>query len=187
LGLALLAIWPAVDEYAAESSARAELAEELAEARHSVGQLRQLEATAARGRQELARLQSLTVAESRLDEFRGRVVELARTSGCQIRKIQLGQQRQQPWKPGDNPLQSSVRGPNNNLEQGLVLSTCELAVSVSGPQAATQQFLARLAALGMLMHPRQFAASAVEGQEKEVVLELSLWLFDLERRTAPQA
>jgi hypothetical protein len=180
--LALAALWPAVDEYSAESNARTELAASLEEARAAVGRLPKLEEAAKVQKNELARLESLTLGEDKLPLFRGRVVELARACGCQVRQIRVGQSRKQPWKPGESWLAAPNRA-TGQPSGGLVLSLCELTVTVSGPLPGTQQFLEKLAALGALMYPRQFALAPAEGQDKEVILDLGVWLFDLDRQS----
>ena len=182
MALALLAILPAVDDYFAESAARNELTGSLAEVRQLVAQLDRLEKSAQARRAELAELKAHAIPESKLHLFRGRVVELARSCGCQVRRVGVGQSRQQAWRPGDDPLQPKPGGSTVPVDGGMALTSNELTVAISGPLAGAQEFLARLAALGMLMHPQKLTLSAAEGQEKEVHLDLGLWLYDIDRK-----
>lgn len=182
-----MALVPAVDDYSAESTALGELTGSLAEVRQSVGQLRKLEKSQLARRGELAELKAHALPESKLHLFRGRVVELARSCGCQVRRVGVGQSRQQAWRPGDDPLQTKTGGAATPVEGGMVLASNELTIAITGPLAGTQQFLERLEALGMLVHPRQLILSAAEGQEKEVNLDLGLLLFDIDRKPQPRA
>lgn len=182
--MALTAIWPAVDEYTAKSELLAQSVAERQKAWAEVAGLPDLEARLTVGQAELAQWEGRTVGEGTLHLFRGKVVELARSHNCQLRQIRVGQARQRPWRPGDDPLD-----PNPPSDPGrtssFALKTQELTLSVSGSLPNIKAFASGLTAMGHLAHNRSLSIAASGGGDKEVVLELGLMLFDLQQTTAP--
>src|SRR5690349_15907929 len=86
----LLLLWPLADDYSALTANRAKLAEELDDSRADGEQIGQLETRVAAAAQELAELESRTVSEQAISDFRNDLVELVRQSGCQVRRIDNG-------------------------------------------------------------------------------------------------
>lgn len=181
--LALSAIWPAVDDYAANSELLAQALAERQLIEAEVAQLPELQARLAERQTELAQWEGRTVSETSLHLFRGRIVELARTHSCQVRQIRVGNSRQRPWRPGDDPLDPNPPAGADG-KGSFALKTQELSMSVSGTLPNIKAFIGGLTSLGYLAHHRSLSMNAGGGNEKEVSLELGLLLFDLQRTEA---
>jgi hypothetical protein len=175
--LGLLVILPSADEYFASSARRSRLVAELAEVRLSVGRLGRLREMAATKQTALAELEAWTVPQEKLNVFRGKVVEMARDTGCQIRRVSVGEARERPWRQGrdplvENPAQGEVESPHR-------LKMQSMSLMVSGPLPATRDFIQRLASSQELLHLGQFTLQPVEADGREISLEVDIMLFDL--------
>ena len=181
--MALAAIWPAVDEYTAKSELLAQSVAERQKVWAEVADLPDLQTRLAARQADLAQWEGRTVNESNLHLFRGRIVDLARSHSCQLRQIRVGQSRQRPWRPGDDPLDPNPSSEPNRTSS-FALKTQELTLSVSGSLTNIKAFVGGLTGLGYLAHNRSLSVAASGGSDKDVVLEMGLVLFDLQRTEA---
>ena len=49
-------------------------------------------------------LEARTVDDESLPALRGKLVDLAKETGCSIRRLSVGAASSRPWKPGENPI-----------------------------------------------------------------------------------
>jgi hypothetical protein len=184
-GLSLLFIWPSADEYTALAARRSAISEELAEVRALADQGERLQKMAEAKHAALAELEARTVSPEKLHVFRGKVVELARASGCQIRRVAVGDVRRRDWRTGDNALDAQPS--QDKTPAAYVLRSYPASLAVSGKLAGARGFLGRLAGLDMLLHVNQFTVQPADADGREVNLELDATLFDIGEAERPAA
>ena len=179
----LVLILPLVDVYSAEREEKAALLAELAAATQVAGMMDQLEARAAEKSAQLAALESRTVDDESLPALRTKLVELARETGCSLRRMNVGVPSSRPWHAGDNPIaggtETAAKSPDTAT--GFALEWWPVSVSLSGGDANLRSLLERLEADGMLMHTKNFEMRPASGGRKTVDLDMELWYFNLER------
>jgi hypothetical protein len=179
--LALGTVAQMADEYFDNRASRSELSEELARARDTAGALPEYEKRALAVSGKLAELERRTLSNAGLADFRSRLVDLVRDSGCQIRQIEVGEPTRRAWVRGDDPLkepdQSTAKsgGTPFNLERRSVL------LAVDGTMPAVHELLARLEDERTLSHPHRLQMQAASAGGDTVMVELELWLFALSR------
>jgi hypothetical protein len=179
--LALAVLLPMVDDYFDKSSSRSELTENLARARETAESLPSLEKQAGAVRKDLEALEVRTVDEASLARFRSRLVDVVRESGCQIRRIEVGQPTRRSWKENDKPLSEA---PTGGADTPFSLERRPVILAVDGAMSAIQDLLTRLEKEQTLSHPHQMQLQAVSASGETVTLELELWLFALSRTAA---
>ncbi len=184
------AVWPAADEYFALRSRRFELERELAELRQTAAGVNRLARQVQNARRELESLLTGTVSAERLHRFRGEVVEWVRQSGCQTRRIEVGDRRAVAWKAGALPFEPPadlVSATESRPTERLLVETQSLRLSVVGPLRHVKELLARLHATGKLLHTRQLTLGASGADRKLVLLDLDVLLFDVKENQGPPA
>lgn len=185
LGLGLAMALPFADQYLALRNEAERLQGELQDVEQTAGRLESLEQTMERRRTELAALESGCIPTERMAVFRGEVVDLARQTGCQVRRIAVGEARQRPWRQGDNPLAIDAPPAADRQNERYQLRWQPLSVAVTGRLAGVREFLGRLAKFNALVHANQLTLQAAPGSESETLLELECLVFDLAEEKLP--
>jgi hypothetical protein len=174
--LVLLTVWPAVDQYSELRTQQVALEADWQTIGHTVAQMERLQQQAKSSREQLKPLEAACVGPAQLAVFRGHVVELARASGCQIRRMNVGDTQRKEWLDGDaaNPSAAEQAPSIKHL-----VHTQGVSIWVTGRLASTRDFLKRFLALDMLVQNKRMTLRATEGNHTEVALELECLLFDL--------
>jgi len=177
IGLAV--ILPAADEYTASRDRQAQLTATLENTRSIVARLDEFEGMVAQRLQKLEELENRTTRDQQAQAFRERVVTMVRESGCQMRRVRLGQPTSRRWHENDNALDqvaSITKGP----ETVLMLNVQPVSLSVTGTTAGVKSLLEQLHRSGKLMHTKSFALRPAGLENaKEVLLDVEFLLFDL--------
>lgn len=180
--VALVLILPLVDLYLAERNAKAELLTELASAGEVAETIGQTEARVAENAAELKNFDAHTVNEQSLPALRTKLVELARDTGCSLRRLNVGNVSTRPWHEGDDPTSvTDVKAKTAEQATGFNLEWRPVTVSVSGSNTNLCNLLERMDADHMLMHTRSFEMHPDSEGRKNLNLEMELWYFDLAR------
>lgn len=180
--VALAAVLPLVDDFFDKRTGRSDLASRMEEARRTAKQLPTFERQVAEVRSQLTALEVRTVDEASLPQFRSRLVDLVRESGCQIRRIEVSHPTKRAWKNPDNPLTETQ--PTSGAATPFNLERRNVILAVDGAMTAIQDLLTRLEKERHLGHPRRLNMQPVSGSSETVTLELELWLFSLSRKAA---
>ena len=180
--LALATIVPTVDDCFNKRSSRNDLADKLVAARRTADELPEYEIQAAALAGKVSELEARTVDEANLGEFRSRLVDLVRDSGCQIRRLDIAAPTSRVWKQGDEALQEQPLGGGDATP--FVLERRSVMLAVDGGMAAIHELMALLEQEHKLAHPHRVRLQAAAGGEETVTLELELWLFALKRTAA---
>jgi hypothetical protein len=180
--IALVLILPLVDLYLAERSAKAELLTELASAGEVVETIGKTEARLAANTAELKTYEARTVDEQTLPAMRTKLVELARDTGCSLRRINVGNPSMRPWHEGDDPTTTNdTKTKPTEQTTGFNLEWRPVTVSVTGSNANLCSLLERMEADHMLMHTRNFEMHPDNEGRKNLNLDMELWFFNLAR------
>ncbi len=179
--VALATLWPAVDEYFDNRTSRGDLTDELVRARQTAAALPQYERRAAEVGEKLDALQLRAIDETAVAQFRSRLVDVVRESGCQIRHIEVGAPTRRAWGRGDDPLVQGPGSPDKAGATGFSLERRAVTLAVDGTTPAVHDLLSRLEDERTLAHPHRVELQAAAGGGEAVMLELELWLFSLVR------
>jgi hypothetical protein len=142
-----------VDEYFDNRASRSELSEELARARDTAQALPQYEKRALEVGGKLAELERRTVTSAGLADFRSRLVDIVRDSGCQIRQIEVGEPTRRAWLRGDDPLKEPDQSATPGGGTPFSLERRSVLLAIDGTSAGGDT----------------------------VMVEMELWLFALSR------
>lgn len=182
LGVGLTTLLPLADDYLDGKTEKSDCLEELRNARLEVADLGKLKSRIDQLKSELVEIEGRTVSESTVSEYRGRLVDFARTSGCQLRRITVGDGQTRPWRDGDDPVDS--KGKAEEQLTGLILERQPLVISVSGTVSGLKSLLEQMRNERLLMHVRSMELRPTGQTRKQVTLDLELWFFDLHTKTA---
>jgi hypothetical protein len=185
VGLAL--VLPLVDVYCAERDEKEAVLAELELARQAASDLERFEQRVDGRLTELRVLESRTVDEEEVPEFRGRLVDMVREAGCSLRRLNVGTASTRPWHEGDDPVfprTDTKRSDDDKSGDGdtdLNLQWRPVTISLSGSITALQGFLQRLDAARMLMHTKTFEMYPSSPSRQTLTLDMELWYFTLTR------
>jgi len=177
-GLSLLAFLPAADEYSAIHAQRLETELLVQRCQQYQSELPRKRETKAELLALLQRENERGVNEEQAHRLRQELVRFSRVSGCQLRRIELGQVRLRNWHEQDHPIQP-VSVEKRGKKTGYILELRELRLTLTGEMHEVEQFLKRLESLDVLTNVEQVAIRAVDASGSQVQLELSLDLFGI--------
>ena len=184
LGIGLVTLLPLVDDYFAGKSEKTECMEELRNARLDAADLDTLKSRVAELTAQLDGIEKRTVSESTVAEYRSQLVDLARTSGCQLRRITVGTAQSRPWYKGNDPIENQPKTATKKKSSGLELERQPLALSVSGSMSSLKSLLEQIRNDQLLMHVKNMELRPTGQDRKQVILDLELWFFDLNVQAA---
>lgn len=176
--LALVTVWPVVDEYFVIQDACAQLELSIVEAEEEASSAPALRKAATERSAQLSELRKRTMTLEGVHEFSSDVVEMTRAAGCQLRRVDLGTVQKRRWYENDNPLSAP---PPNGKETPFELSSQRIALSITGPLDRVQTLLAELHRMDKLSHTQSMQLKPADEQRREVNLDLELLFFDLTR------
>jgi hypothetical protein len=178
----LVLILPLVDVYRADHSDKAALLAELDSARSVAGKLDSFEETVKEKLAQLGVQEARTVDDQSLTTLRGKLVDLAKETGCNIRRLSVGTASSRPWVAGDDPIDQSSAAKPDATPTGFVLEWRPVSVSLSGSSASLRSLLERVAATNMLMHAKSVEMFPSNPSRQSLTLDLELWYFNLARK-----
>ena len=184
LGIGFTVVLPIADEHSNSRQDRAHLEELVAKMRREVADLEEVRRKANEKRERLSELEALAVAADQVPLFRQEVVDWARKSGCQVRRIRLEPPKSQRWQKGDT-LSESTAAKRKRVDSPYVLQTQPLSVSVSGTLSKVKSLLSELHSSDRLIQCGNLLVNPSRDNRKEVVLNVELMLFDLTRAETP--
>jgi hypothetical protein len=179
-----LLLVPLADLYLAERSEKAELLADIASAQEVVETIAKSEAKLAAKMAEVKAYEARSIDEQSLAALRMKLVELARDTGCSVRRLNVGAVSMRPWHGANEPMAINDVKPVKAMEAptGFNLQWTPVTVSVSGSNTNLCSLLERMEADHMLMHTKTFEMhpDASEGH-KNLNLDLELWYYNLAR------
>ena len=178
----LVLVLPLVDVLREGHDEKEALLAELDSARQVAAGLKGFESRVTQKLAELEVLQARTVDDESLPVLRGKLVDLAKETGCNIRRLSVGSMSSRPWAPGDDPIRPHD-AKQNETSSAFQLEWRPVSISLSGPSASLRSMLDRVNASGMLMHAKSLEMYPSSPSRQSLTLDLELWYFTLARRS----
>ena len=176
----LLMIVPLVDVYCAERNEKKALLSQVEAARRLSVQIGKYEDRVEERVAELEALESRTVGERQLPTLRDRLVELARQTGCSLRRLNVGEPMSRPWNPDDLPTEQKVSTLGRKVTAtGFELQWRPISISVGGTVADLRGFLEKVKADNMLVYTKAFEIYPSSAARKSLTMDMDLWYFTL--------
>jgi hypothetical protein len=174
-------ILPLVDVLRAGRDEREGLLAELDSAQNVAAEIKDFETRVNAKVAELKGLEARTVDDESMPALRGKLVDLAKETGCSIRRLNVGGASSRTWKPGDNPFTQAsdkkpadaTAGPNFQLEWRPV------SISLTGTSASLKSLIERVATSGMMMHTKSLEMYPSSPTRQTLTLDMEVWYFTL--------
>lgn len=179
----LVLILPLVDVNRADHAEKTALLAELDSARSVAAELETFESRVAEKLAQLEVLEARTVDEDSLTTLRGRLVDLAKETGCSIRRLSVGTASSRPWVAGDDPIAANATAKPDAPTSGFMLEWRPVSISLSGSSANLRSLLERVAAAGMMMHAKSVEMFPSNPSRQTLTLDMELWYFTLARKS----
>jgi hypothetical protein len=179
-------VLPAADMNRALRTQRADLAVQLGRRRRQLAGHDAARRMAAAKLAELRQWEIRAIPADGIHQFRQEIVDMARESQCQVRRIRIDAPVSRVWKKEDHPLKRNTRR-DETQDTHHLLQTHRVFLSVSGPLGGVRNLLNRLHAANRLVHCENFSLIPVRENRKETVLDLELVLFDLTEEAKGEA
>jgi len=178
----LVLVLPIVDVYCAERNENKALRNELDSARHVALGMERYESRVADKLAQLAALEERTVDEESLPVLRGKLLDLAKETGCSIRRLTVGAASSRPWTADDDPISAKVDAKGSESDTGFELVWRPVSISLSGANANLRDLVERIATSGMFMHVKSLEMYPTSPSRQSLTLDMELWYFTLTRR-----
>jgi hypothetical protein len=178
----LVLVLPLVDVYRAGRNEKEALRAELDSAKQVARELKQLERRTEEMLSQLQAFEARTVDDQSLAAVRGKLVDLAKETSCNVRRLSVGVVSSRPWVPGEDPTAPAGVAKADVPKSGFVLEWRPVSISLSGTSANLRTLLERIAAAGMLMHTKSFEMYPSSPTRQTLTLDMEIWYFTLARR-----
>jgi hypothetical protein len=181
----LVLVMPLVDLIRAGHDEQENLLVELDSARNVAAELQAFEARAAEKTAQLKTFEARTVDEESLPNLRTKLVDLAKETGCSIRKLSVAGVSSRAWHPGESPFtQTNDKKPADAAASPTVqLEWRPVTVSLSGTSASLRSMVERVAGSGMLMHTKSLEMYPSSPTRQALTLEMEIWYYTLARKS----
>lgn len=178
----LVVLIPLVDEYFDNKASYTTLTQELDNARRTADSLPGLEAELAEVVEQLQSIESRTITNSNLSEFRSKVVDIVRASGCQVRRFDIGIPTRRPWMQDDDPITPANAKASNKGKTPFALEQRNVVLLVDGSMQNLNELLTKLHEDESLSYFNRLQLKPAPRGGDQVTMEIEMWLFALDRR-----
>jgi hypothetical protein len=175
----LVLVVPLVDVVSAEHAEKEALLAEVGAASLVSAQLDKYQSRVDERVAELNALEARTVDDGRLPAVRDRLVELARQTGCSLRRMNVGDPMTRPWYANDTPTDQRPDAKGREAETKFNLQWRPISISVSGSVADLRSLLEKIKAENMLVYTKSFEIYPSSVSRKALTLDMDLWYFTL--------
>ena len=129
---------------------------------------------------DLQSLQDLMIDASQLPNVQSELLETARSSGCQIRKVAIQSGSAEIWAPEQKGDQTEF-DPLVEIEDSYSLSTEQISLSLTGSFDQTSSFLAKIREKPWMMRVTQISFSKVHEEKERLAVEATLAFVKLSK------
>jgi hypothetical protein len=180
----LVLVLPLVDVLRAGRDEQENLLAELDSARNVAAELQSFEKRVAEKFTQLKAFEARTVDDESLPALRGKLVDLAKETGCNIRKLSVGGMSSRLWQPDESPIAPPAnRKPGDETPaSSFQLEWRPVSVSLSGTSASLRNMVEKVAESGMLMHTKSLEIYPSSPTRQALTLDMELWYFTLARK-----
>jgi hypothetical protein len=175
----LVLVLPLVDLLRAGRDEKASLLAELDSAQSVAAEMKEFETRVAEKLTQVKGFEARTVDDESMPALRGKLVDLAKETGCSIRRLSVGATASRMWKPGESPFaQTSDRKPAD-AAPSFQLEYRPVSISLSGTGSSLRSMVERVAASGMLMHTKSLEMYPSSPTRQNLTLDMELWYYTL--------
>jgi len=179
----LVLVVPLVDVLRSGHDEQENLLAELDSARNVASTLETFERRLADKTTQLKDFEARTVNDESLPALRSKLVDLAKETGCNVRKLSVGAMTSRDWQPGDDPISPVAnRKPGDTTPSSFQLECRPVLVSLSGSSASLRNMIEKVTESGMLMHTKSLELYPSSPTRQTLTLDLELWCFTLARK-----
>lgn len=177
--LALVTVLPQVDQFMSLRADEIAKAAELSEAQQTAELLPRMRQRVEQTGKQLTELEARTLQGEMVSDFRSKLVEMVRESGCQMRRLSVEGVRERRWRENDRPLAEPNEPAGNDTP--FQLETRPVNLSVTGTMEEVRTLLRKIEVIGMMTHARGVDLRPAGRDSKLVHMDLELWCFALSR------
>ena len=178
----LVLVLPLVDVIRAGHAEKEVLLTELDSAKIVAAKFESFETQVKEKLAQLEQQEARTVDDESMPAMREKLVDLAKETGCSVRRITVGGVGTRLWNPGENPTvpaQTKPIDPHSPFKLGWR----PISISLTGTSGSLRSMLERVAASGMLVHAKSFEMYPSSPTRQTLTLDLELWYYTLARRS----
>ena len=182
--VAFVLVLPLVDVLRAGHDEREALVAELESSQNVAAETEGFEKRVSEKLSQLQGFEARTVDDESLPALRGKLVDIAKETGCSIRKLAVGSPSSRPWTPGENPVEPQpAKKPGDATESSnFRLEWRPVTISLSGTSTGLRSMAERVAAAGMLMHTKSLEMYPSSPSRQALTLDMEIWYFTLARK-----
>ena len=180
----LLVLIPLVDDYFDNKESHNSLSEDLESARLTEAGLPDVEKQVAEILEKLATFESRAISSQNTSDYRSKVVELVRDTGCQVRRFDVSTPIRRPWMKNDNPLEIKAPQGAKHTKTPFALERRNVVLLVDGSMQSLRDFLGQLHKDEALAYLNRLELKSTSRGSDQVTMEVELWLFALGRLKA---
>lgn len=125
---------------------------------------------------QLLDLRDQLVPENKFDAFRDDLVSIVRESGCQLRRIGIGQSSTRTWHEDDSPLTPAEQ--NDETQTAFEFHSTPITLSVVGDMTATLSCIRKIQDKQVFQHVRRLSVSPDGPKSQLVSVGLEILVFD---------
>ena len=177
--IALLTCLPLVDELLEARAERADLRAELDNADQAIKVLAELEQSVGILAQELSALKQKAVSKEQVPELRKWLMDAARQSGCNLRRVNFAATERRRWLKDDSPNAIPKTTTGLEPETPFDLETRNVSISVTGSQAEVKAILKILDEDQRIKHARAVELKPVGRGGRLMQLEITISYYAL--------
>lgn len=179
----LLVLVPLVDDYFDKNNRCTTLTSDLDRARLTEQGLPELEKEVAQIVSRLEAIDSRAISGDSLSDYRNRVVDIVRKSGCQVRRFDVANPVRRPWLRDDNPLVTATPADAKNRKTPFALERRNVVLLVDGSMESLRELLSSLQQDDALASLQRLELQGGARNGEQVTMELEMWLFAISRQT----
>ena len=180
----LLVVLPAVDEYNAAKERIDAATGELLEARAQGASVNHFDKIRREKEASLRTLEAKAVSADNEQEFRNELDRIVTFTGCAMRRIQMGQAANSPWKTNDHPLNAGNTG-GRGTDTPYQLERRRISLVITGSIGNLHDFLEEVHKLENLVHTKSVSLEGNARSENTATLEMELISFNLVKKADP--
>ncbi len=175
----LVLILPLVDVLRAGRDERASLLAELDSAQSVAAEMKEFETRVNEKLTQVKGFEARTVDDETMPALRGKLVDLAKETGCSIRRLNVGAMAARAWKPGESPFAQTTDRKPADAAPTIQLEWRPVSISLSGTGSSLRSMVERVAASGMLLHTKSLEMYPSSPTRQNLTLDMELWYYTL--------
>jgi hypothetical protein len=178
----LLLVMPLVDGIRAGRDEKEALLTEIDSAQLVVTGLETFEKRVNEKLAQLKTLEGRTVDDASLANLRSQLMDVAKQTSCNIRRLNVGSVASRPWHPGQNPVAAVQDKKPAEPASNFMLEWRPINISLSGSSAGLRSMVEKIADSKMFLHIKNLEMFPSSPKREATTLDMEIWYFTLARK-----